>query len=54
MVCDEGKNQVSEPFPAAKETFGVLIKTFWIGIAPGRLQWIIVIHHCIVSLLEEY
>lgn len=46
MACDEGKNQVSETFTAAKESLVTLSKTFWIKIVPGRLQWAIVIHHC--------
>lgn len=48
MVYDEGNNQVSETFTAAKETFVMLFKTFWIGIAPARLQWTIVIDHYIL------
>lgn len=38
MGCDGGKNQVSETFPAPKETFGMMFNPFWIGIAPGRLH----------------
>lgn len=32
-ALQQKKNQVSETFTAAKETFVKLLKTFWIGIA---------------------
>lgn len=36
------RNQVTEAFTVAKESFVMLVKTFW--IVPGRLQWATEMH----------